>query len=98
MNTMNISSRENNSMNPANAFRYKISKAGTVKISAYISSETEVVIPAQIEGCPVIGFNKDVFRNNHKITSVTWPSSIPIIPKEMFYGCTELKSILIPGV
>lgn len=79
-----------------NKFTYTVSKNGTAKITAYISNDCEVVIPGNIEGYPVVAFNKDVFKNNKEITYVAWPVEIPIIPKEIFFGCSSLKEIVIP--
>lgn len=95
-NKINIAGGKVDSSNPASAFSYTISKAKTVKITGYISHASKVIIPDNIEGCPVIAFNKDVFKNNKKITSVVWPASIPVIPKEIFFGCTALKEITLP--
>lgn len=95
-NKINIAGGKVDSSNPASAFSYTISKAKTVKITGYISHAEKVMIPDNIEDCPVIAFNKDVFKNNKKITSVVWPASIPVIPKEIFFGCTALKEITIP--
>lgn len=77
-------------------FSYIVTKAKTVKITGYVSYVEKVIIPDSIEHCPVIAFNKDVFKNNKTITSVVWPASIPVIPKELFFGCTALKEITIP--
>ena len=82
--------------NPSNAFTYTISKNKTVKISAYVSRDNKVVIPGTIEGCPVVAFNKDIFKNNKKIISVVWPAEIPVLPKEIFFGCSSLKEVVLP--
>ena len=37
------------------------------------------------------------FRNNKKITSVVLPETISIIGSGAFYGCTNLKSVIIPN-
>lgn len=95
-NKINIAGGKEDSNNPASAFSYTVSKAKTVKITGYVSHAEKVIIPDNIEDCPVIAFNKDVFKNNKKITSVVWPASIPVIPKEIFFGCTALKEITIP--
>ena len=95
-NKINIAGGKADSNNPEGAFSYTISKAKTARITGYISHEEKIIIPDIIEGCPVIAVNKDVFKNNKKITSVVWPASIPVIPKEIFFGCTALKEILVP--
>ena len=37
------------------------------------------------------------FKNNTKITSVVLPENISIIGSRAFYGCTNLKSVVIPN-
>ena len=95
-NKINIAAGEKDSSNSESVFSYTISKAKTVKITGYISHDAKVIIPENIEGCPVVGINKEVFKNNKRITSVEWPASIPVIPKEIFLGCTALKEVTIP--
>ena len=76
-------------------FKYTISKAQTVKIGAYIGDSEEVKIPGIIDGYPVVGFNKDIFKNNKTIKKVIWPTELKEIPKEIFFGCTALEEIVI---
>ena len=77
-------------------FEYKISKDKTVKITAYVSDNPNLVIPAEIECCKVVGFNKGIFKNNKLITSVVWPAEIPVIPGEIFFGCSSIDNVVLP--
>lgn len=40
---------------------------------------------------------ESTFKNNTKITSVVLPETIEIIGSRAFYGCTNLKSVIIPN-
>ena len=40
---------------------------------------------------------ESTFKNNTKITSIVLPETIEIIGSRAFYGCTNLKSIIIPN-
>ena len=86
-------------------FEYKV-EHGTVTITRYTGSETEVTIPSEIDGkkVTVIGTYSShisdeigAFSHNSSLMSVTIPSSIKTIGKFAFDGCTNLKSITIPS-
>ncbi len=75
---------------------YTISN-GLATIIDYTGSATEVVIPAQIEGCPVKRIGFEAFKGCTKITSVTIPEGVSEIEEDAFSGCTKLASITIPS-
>jgi hypothetical protein len=58
-----------------------------IKLSDYVGKSKNVVIPAEIEGLPVVGIN---FEGDRKITSVTIPSTITSM---QFGDCTNLKTV-----
>ena len=68
---------------------------GEAIISNYVGKSAEVVIPAEIDGCPVTAIGKGSFFENAKITSVSIPDSVEFIGENCFYGCASLEKINI---
>lgn len=63
-----------------------------------ISSEervTNVIIPATVEGYPVVEL-RGTFKNCNTLQSITLPDSLRRIGDETFYYCMNLKGITIP--
>ena len=94
-NNRKVKQEKEESDNNTIPFEYKISKDKTVKITAYISDNPNLVIPSQIAGCKVVNFNKGIFRNNKLITSVVWSAEIPVIPSEFFFGCSFIEKVVL---
>ena len=59
------------------------------------STATELNIPAEYKGLPVLEIGTEAFNNNTKITSVTIPDSVTSIGEYAFLGCTRLTEITI---
>ena len=70
---------------------------GTMAITGYEGTATEVNIPSTINGIAVTLIHKSAFGGHSKITKVSIPSTVKTIGLEAFYGCTNLKSITIPN-
>jgi hypothetical protein len=85
---------------PASDFSYDMSKDGKgVEIKGYSGNGGKVVIPAEIEGLPVVSVvgisDKD---NGYMITSVVFPPNVKRIGyMNMFNGCDNLTSVTIQG-
>ena len=69
---------------------------GTVKITGYTGSNTEIVIPSEIEGMAVISVGESAFEDCTGLTSVIIPDGVTSICYEAFSGCSGLTSITIP--
>ena len=94
---------------PASSFEYEEFEDGdiTVTITKFVGGETDVVIPSQINGYPVVGIAPHAFDNFTNITSITIPESVveiegyvmgrytteDYITGDVFDGCTNLKEI-----
>lgn len=66
----------------------------TVYITGYTGSETDIIIPSEINGMPVVGIDNYAFANKG-LSSATIPDSVNII----YYGAfahNELTDIIIP--
>lgn len=66
-----------------------------VWIKEYVGEDTDVVIPAKIQGKNVVGIRDSAFQHNRNITSVTIPGYIKNLPERCFLGCKNLKKIII---
>jgi hypothetical protein len=75
---------------------YKV-EGSTVTITKYKGTATTVMIPATIEGKPVIAIGKGAFKGCSGLTSVTIPSGVTSIRHYTFYRCSGLTSVTIPS-
>lgn len=78
---------------PASSFNYTISD-GEATILQFIGSETQVVVPAKIEDCPVTRVNSGAFYGA-AVTSVVFPESVWEIGEYCFSLCDNLESVTI---
>lgn len=62
-------------------------------IIAYTGSDTEIVIPSQIDDYTVVAVGEEAFINNQTITSVVFSDTITLIDVKAFYGCSSLADI-----
>jgi len=82
--------------NPASDFEFSLNQAGTgVVISGFIGTGTAVVIPAEIEGFPVVQIANNAFRNS-RITSVVFPDTRITIGAGAFQN-SRLTHVTIPN-
>ena len=77
-------------------YEYTVLEDGTVEITGYIGSDTEIVIPSEIEGKSVTSIGWYAFYGCTGLTSVTIPDSVTSIGDSAFEDCTGLISITIP--
>ena len=82
-------------VSPATDFEWYVS-GGKVIITKCHSAETEIVIPALIDGKLVAGFDSSAFSFCTSLTSIVIPDSVTSIGSGAFYECTSLTSIVIP--
>ncbi len=69
---------------------------GTVRITECDKSETEVVIPEEINGMPVTAIERNVFSGFTELTGVYIPDSVKTIENYTFSGCTNLTEVRLP--
>ena len=60
-------------------------------------ADTNIVIPSEYQGLPVIGIGNRAFYDCTSFTSITIPDSVTSIGEYTFYGCTSLKKIKTPN-
>ncbi len=74
-----------------------------IKVSKYTGTDSEVVIPSQINlptlniTYPVVAIDRNAFEGNNIITSVTIPDSVKVIGASAFTDCKNLKTVKIPN-
>lgn len=78
---------------------FKYMKAdGEVTITDCVGyPEGDVVISAEIDGCPVTVIGDNVFTYNAYVTSVVIPDTVHTIEHSAFHHCDNLKDFYIPA-
>lgn len=76
-----VASAESSGVTP-DGFEYII-KDGSVTITGYAGDATEVVIPAEINGCTVDEIGKTAFRYEFDITKVIIPDTVKVLADEV---------------
>ena len=71
---------------------------GEIALTKFKGGVTDVIIPANINGVAVTKLADGIFRNNTKITSVTFDGTFENYDAKLFQGCTSLRSLVISGV
>lgn len=66
------------------------------EITGYLGSETELIIPNEIDGYRVTRIGDSAFSVCSSLSSVTIPESVTSIGANAFSGCSNLSSITIP--
>ncbi len=69
---------------------------GHILVTSYIGTESEVVIPSEIDGMTVGAVDVKAFFNNDIVTSVELPDTIVEIQGYTFYKCSNLTEVIIP--
>lgn len=76
-------------------FEYQILSDGTARITQYTGSETDIIIPSELDGYKVEILYSKVFSNCPNITSITIPDSVTVIYSDAFNGCTGLLNLYV---
>lgn len=77
-------------------FEYEITNDEVIIIN-YIGNETDVIIPAEINGCKVTCIGDYTFYDCNFITSITIPDSVTSIGHSAFDYCSSLTTVFIPN-
>ncbi len=76
-------------------FRYKELEDGTLSITGYEGTETDITIPAEINGQAVTVIGNGAFNDSEIIISVKIPDSVTSI-ENAFMRCDNLQTVDIP--
>ena len=77
-------------------YEYETNDDGAVTLTKYIGSETDVLVPDNVDGVVVTGIKERCFYKCSAVTSVVIPNGVTSIGGSAFYGCTSLISVIIP--
>lgn len=77
-------------------YRYTVLDDGTAKIISYYGSDTDLIIPSEIDGYKVASIDYQAMSFIESLISVTIPDSVTNIGENAFSYCSNLKSITIP--
>ena len=79
-----------------NDFTYSVLSDNTIEIIAYNGTETQIVIPEEIDGMKVSSIGEKAFYRNQTMTGITLPSTLKSIGTYAFYYCKAMTAIDIP--
>ena len=68
-----------------------------VTITGYSGDKTELVIPSNLCGYPVVKIGNYAFEYNNYLTNIAIPDSLTTIGEYSFEGCYNLRSIFYSG-
>ena len=68
----------------------------TARITEYVGSDTQIIIPNDLDGYTVTGIGDRAFYYYTNLTNVTIPDSVTSIGDDVFYNCANLTSIKLP--
>ena len=79
-----------------NGFVYRVRGENDVMITGYVGSETEVIVPSEIEGREVKRISSNAFSNCRNIRKITIPDTVTSIGEYAFNMCFSLEEIELP--
>lgn len=68
---------------------------GTVTLTKYFGSKTDIICPSYICGRPVTEISYKLFRNT-RVSSVILPDGLTRLHDGIFFNCTNLTSVTVP--
>lgn len=83
--------------NPANAQFVFSTNNGAITITGYSGSASEIFIPANTNGYPVIAIGGSAFSSKLSINRVFLPEGVKNIGSAAFFHCENLQAISLPN-
>lgn len=74
-------------------FTYEILEDGTIEITGYTGTQTDVIIPNRINSVDVTAVADAAFEGSRTLQYITIPSTVKHIGKRAFYGCLSLEMV-----
>ncbi len=78
------------------SFEYTKGEDGNIIITGYLGTTADLVIPAEIDGCPVTGIGPSAFSGCAGLTSIVVPEGVASIGDRAFYSCSGLVHVTLP--
>lgn len=76
-------------------FRYRVLEDGTAEITSYNGSDTELIVPSELNGNAVTRIGDNAFYSCSSLTSVALPNSVTFIGNSVFEYCTSLINVTL---
>ncbi|MBO5378084.1 MAG: leucine-rich repeat protein, partial [Ruminiclostridium sp.] len=76
-------------------YTYTVLSDGTVSITKYNGTATELAIPSVIDGKTVTTIGENCFSNNASLTSIVMPDTVLYAEKGAFMWCSKLTNITL---
>ncbi|MDO4847740.1 MAG: leucine-rich repeat protein [Clostridiaceae bacterium] len=67
--------------------------SGSTSSSAYLGSDTDIVVPSYIDRYPVVSLGQYTFSGNTNLQSIVLPNTLTTISNHVFRNCTNLTSV-----
>ena len=80
---------------PAADFSYTVEN-GKATITKYVGSQTQIRVPATIEGCPVTAISDEAFAGHGELTVLYIPDSVSSFGAGILKGCGKLYALRTP--
>lgn len=77
-------------------YAYIMNDDGTISVSGYTGSDTDLTVPGLIDGYVVTGIADHAFEANADIKSITLPNGLIAIGESAFSDCSSLTTVVIP--
>ncbi len=77
-------------------YAYIMNDDGTISVSGYTGSDTDLTVPGTIDGYVVTAIADHAFEANPDIKSITLPNGLITIGESAFSDCSNLTTIVIP--
>ncbi len=81
----------------SSSLHYVVTSEGEAQITYYTGSDSELVIPSEIDGYTVTSIADYAFYDCTVLTSVVLPETVKSVGAYSFYYCDALKTITIPA-
>lgn len=78
-------------------YNYFEREDGTLEITGYSGNDTELIVPAEIDGKCVASIGLGAFRGCNSLTKVELSEGVTSIYGNVFNGCSSLRSIKLPS-
>ncbi|MBP3696485.1 MAG: leucine-rich repeat domain-containing protein, partial [Clostridia bacterium] len=66
---------------------------GKATITNVVGTDSDITVPATLDGYPVVAIGELAYRDEHNLKSVVIPANIETIGKSAFTGCIALETV-----